>query len=102
MTARINGEVWSDGSLGAMNFTFPEVISLLSAEQPLHPGDVLGGGTVGRGCGLELDRWIRPGDLVELEVAGVGVLRNTVGVKRVVPPQVIDLTTAGTTSEEDS
>lgn len=85
MTARVNGEVWSDGNAGSMRFSFPEVISILSAEQPLQPGDVLGGGTVGRGCGLELDRWIQPGDVVELEMAGIGVLRNTVGVKRPAP-----------------
>jgi 2-keto-4-pentenoate hydratase/2-oxohepta-3-ene-1,7-dioic acid hydratase in catechol pathway len=79
MRARINGEVWSEGTLGAMRFSFPEVISHLSQEQTLHPGDVLGSGTVGRGCGLELDRWIRPGDVVELEVEGIGALRNRVG-----------------------
>ncbi|WP_098958029.1 fumarylacetoacetate hydrolase family protein [Pseudonocardia sp. N23] len=81
MQARINGETWSDGTIGAMRFTFAQVISTLSEYQPLHPGDVLGGGTVGRGCGLELDRWIAPGDVVELEVEGIGVLRNTVGQK---------------------
>jgi 2-keto-4-pentenoate hydratase/2-oxohepta-3-ene-1,7-dioic acid hydratase in catechol pathway len=79
MRARINGEVWSEGTLGAMRFSFPEVISHLSQEQTLHPGDILGSGTVGRGCGLELDRWIRPGDVVELEVDGIGALRNRVG-----------------------
>jgi 2-keto-4-pentenoate hydratase/2-oxohepta-3-ene-1,7-dioic acid hydratase in catechol pathway len=79
MRARINGEVWSEGTLGAMRFSFPEVISHLSQEQTLHPGDILGSGTVGRGCGLELDRWIRPGDVVELEVEGIGALRNRVG-----------------------
>jgi 2-keto-4-pentenoate hydratase/2-oxohepta-3-ene-1,7-dioic acid hydratase in catechol pathway len=79
MRARINGEVWSEGTLGAMRFSFPEVISHLSEEQTLHPGDVLGSGTVGRGCGLELDRWIQPGDVVELVVEGIGALRNRVG-----------------------
>ncbi len=79
MQARINGEVWSDATLGAMRFSFPEVIAHLSQEQPLQPGDVLGSGTVGRGCGLELDRWLRPGDVVELDVNGIGVLRNRVG-----------------------
>ncbi|MEV1290999.1 fumarylacetoacetate hydrolase family protein [Pseudonocardia sp. NPDC049635] len=84
MRARVNGEVWSEGTLGGMRFSFPEVISHLSQEQPLQPGDVLGSGTVARGCGLELDRWIRPGDTVELEVDGIGVLRNVVGPKN--PP----------------
>jgi 2-keto-4-pentenoate hydratase/2-oxohepta-3-ene-1,7-dioic acid hydratase in catechol pathway len=101
MVARVDGEDWSEGSLGSMRFSFPDVISLLSAEQPLHPGDVLGSGTVGRGCGLELDRWIRPGSVVELEVEGIGVLRNTVGAKLAAPPGVIDLAAAGTTSEEN-
>ena len=86
MTARVNGEVWSDGTLGAMRFSFPEVISHLSQEQTLHPGDVLGSGTVGRGCGLELDRWLAPGDVVELEAEGIGVLRNVVGPKHDPPP----------------
>jgi 2-keto-4-pentenoate hydratase/2-oxohepta-3-ene-1,7-dioic acid hydratase in catechol pathway len=81
MTARVNGEVWSQGSLGAMRFSFAEVIAHLSQEQTLQPGDVLGSGTVGRGCGLELDRWIAPGDVLELEVEGIGVLRNRVGVR---------------------
>ena len=87
MTARVNGEVWSEGTLGAMRFSFAAVISHLSQEQTLQPGDVLGSGTVGRGCGLELDRWIAPGDVVELEVEGIGVLRNTVGEKHPAPPE---------------
>jgi 2-keto-4-pentenoate hydratase/2-oxohepta-3-ene-1,7-dioic acid hydratase in catechol pathway len=49
-----------------------------STEEPLYPGDVLGSGTVGGGCGLELDRWLKAGDVVELEIEGLGVLRNRV------------------------
>ena len=78
MVARINGEVWSDGTLGAMRFSFPEVIAHLSAEQILQPGDVIASGTIARGCGLELDRWLQVGDVVELEVDGIGILRNTI------------------------
>jgi 2-keto-4-pentenoate hydratase/2-oxohepta-3-ene-1,7-dioic acid hydratase in catechol pathway len=92
MSARVNGEIWSEGTLGAMIFSFAEVISVLSTDQPLFPGDVFGSGTIGRGCGLELDRWLRPGDVVELEVSGIGVLRNTVGFRRAVGRQAIDLT----------
>ncbi|MEA2289217.1 MAG: hypothetical protein QOD55_1214 [Solirubrobacteraceae bacterium] len=88
MQARVNGEVWSDGTLGSMRFSFAEVISHLSQEQTLHPGDVLGSGTIGRGCGLELDRWIAPGDVVELEVEGIGVLRNVAGTRDAVPAGV--------------
>ena len=87
MAARVNGETWAEGGLGSMLYTFPEVIAHLSQEQPLLPGDVLGSGTVGRGCGLELDRWIEPGDVVELEVQGIGVLRNTVGQRPAVIPE---------------
>ncbi len=78
MRARVNGEEWSRGTVGAMRFTFPQVIARVSAAQELQPGDVLGSGTVGRGCGFELDRWLVPGDVVELEVDGIGVLRNRV------------------------
>jgi 2-keto-4-pentenoate hydratase/2-oxohepta-3-ene-1,7-dioic acid hydratase in catechol pathway len=78
MEARVNGETWSSGTVGAMQFGFDELIAHLSREQTLQPGDILGSGTVGRGCGLELDRWIRPGDLVELEASGIGVLSNRV------------------------
>jgi len=81
MAARVNGEVWAEGGLGSMLYSFPEVVAHLSQEQPLLPGDVLGSGTVGRGCGLELERWIAPGDVVELEVQGIGLLRNVVGAR---------------------
>jgi 2-keto-4-pentenoate hydratase/2-oxohepta-3-ene-1,7-dioic acid hydratase in catechol pathway len=95
MSARVNGETWSEGSLGAMVFSFAEAISTLSVDQPLQPGDVFGGGTIGRGCGLELDRWISPGDVVELEVEGIGVLRNRVGQQKKVPGYGIDLRRTG-------
>jgi 2-keto-4-pentenoate hydratase/2-oxohepta-3-ene-1,7-dioic acid hydratase in catechol pathway len=87
MAARVNGETWAEGGLGSMLYTFPQVIAHLSQEQPLLPGDLLGSGTVGRGCGLELDRWIEPGDVVELEVQGIGVLRNAVGERPTVIPE---------------
>lgn len=78
MQARINGEVWSSGTQGSMRFDFSQIIAHLSSEQTILPGDIIGSGTVGKGCGLELDRWIQPGDVVELEVKGIGVLRNRV------------------------
>lgn len=78
MKARINGEVWSDGTTRDMHFTFPQLISYLSKDDPLYPGEFIGSGTVGFGCGMELDKWIKPGDVVELEVEGIGILRNKV------------------------
>ncbi|MFC1916033.1 fumarylacetoacetate hydrolase family protein [Chloroflexota bacterium] len=78
MVARINGEVWSDGNSRDMHFQFPQLIAYLSKDDPVYPGEFIGSGTVGSGCGLELDRWLKPGDVVELEVAGIGILRNKV------------------------
>jgi 2-keto-4-pentenoate hydratase/2-oxohepta-3-ene-1,7-dioic acid hydratase in catechol pathway len=82
VTARVNGEVWSEGNTGEMYHTFPEILEYVSQHESIHPGDVLGTGTVGRGCGLELDRWLSPGDVVELEAEGIGTLRH-----RVVKPE---------------
>lgn len=78
LTARVNGEQWSEGGMGPMRFSFPEVLVYLAQAQELRPGDVIGSGTVGGGCGMEIDRWLADGDLVELEVSGIGVLRNRV------------------------
>jgi 2-keto-4-pentenoate hydratase/2-oxohepta-3-ene-1,7-dioic acid hydratase in catechol pathway len=78
MTARINGEVWSDGNTRDMHFKFPELIAYLSKDDPICPGEFIGSGTIGFGSGMELDKWIKPGDVVELEVEGIGILRNRV------------------------
>ena len=78
MRARINGEQWSDGNSRDMHYSFEETIAYISNEETLHPGEFIGSGTVGGGCGLEMDRWLKPGDVVELEVQGLGVLRNRV------------------------
>ncbi len=78
MTARVNGEVWSEGNSVAMHFSFEEIIAYISQDETLHPGEFIGSGTVPSGCGLELDRWLQPGDTVELEVPPLGVLRNRI------------------------
>lgn len=86
MVARVNGKEYSRGSFGDIYFTFAEMIARASADCMLHPGDVLGSGTVGTGCILELGAeyygWLQPGDTVELEVDRLGVLRNTVVDRR--------------------
>jgi 2-keto-4-pentenoate hydratase/2-oxohepta-3-ene-1,7-dioic acid hydratase in catechol pathway len=84
MTARVNGELWSDNNSGTAYWTWPQVVEFASMEETLYPGDFLGSGTVETGCGMELNRWIKPGDIVELEVEGIGILRNRVGEK---PPK---------------
>lgn len=78
MTARINGELWSEGNSGSIYWKFEHMIEFLTRDDEIVPGDVIGSGTVGTGCGLELDRWVKPGDVMELEIARVGVLRNRV------------------------
>jgi 2-keto-4-pentenoate hydratase/2-oxohepta-3-ene-1,7-dioic acid hydratase in catechol pathway len=78
VSARIDGEIWSDGSLGEMHHSFADIVEHVSQSEPIQPGDVLGSGTVGEGCGLELDRWLEPGDEIELEAEGIGTLRHRV------------------------
>ncbi len=78
MRAYVNGELWSEGNSGSSHYTFARMISYASRSRTLFPGDILGSGTVGSGCGLEQDRFLRPGDLVRLEIDGLGALENKV------------------------
>src|SRR5918911_811711 len=81
MVARVNGEERSRGNLGDMYWSWQALAEAPARNTELRPGDVLGSGTVGTGCILEHgdERWLQPGDEVELEVEGIGVLRNRVG-----------------------
>ncbi|MTD53864.1 fumarylacetoacetate hydrolase family protein [Amycolatopsis pithecellobii] len=85
MSASVNGEVWASGTTKNRQFSFAEVLAWASLDETVYPGEFFGLGTVGGGCGLELDRWIQPGDVVELAASGVGVLRNPVGERREAP-----------------
>ena len=76
MTAKVNGEEWSRDSSGTIMWSIAELVAWASAGEPLLAGTLLGSGTVGGGCGVELGRRLHPGDLVELEIEGIGVLRN--------------------------
>ncbi|MGA6826127.1 fumarylacetoacetate hydrolase family protein [Nitrospira sp. NS4] len=78
MTARVNGEEWSRGRFGTIHWSFPQMIAHVSCGEMIYPGDVFGSGTVGGGCGLELDRYLKPGDVVELEIQPIGLLRTKV------------------------
>jgi 2-keto-4-pentenoate hydratase/2-oxohepta-3-ene-1,7-dioic acid hydratase in catechol pathway len=78
MSARINGELWSDSNSKTIHWTFPQMIEFLTRDDTIYPGDILGSGTVRTGCGLELDRWVQRGDVIELEIEKLGVLRNRV------------------------
>jgi fumarylacetoacetate (FAA) hydrolase len=87
MVARVNGEERSRGELADMYHPWEAILAQAARNTRLRPGDVLGSGTVGSGCILELGdgRWLQPGDVVELEVEGIGTLRNTVGGPRTGP-----------------
>jgi fumarylacetoacetate (FAA) hydrolase len=83
MVARVNGEERSRGNLADMHFSWDDLVAHAGRNTELCAGDILGSGTVGTGCILELGdgRWLQPDDVVELEVEGIGVLRNRVGPK---------------------
>lgn len=80
MTARVNGEEWSRGTTADMYWSFEDLVEYISRSETLYPGEFLGSGTcsgaLGRGCGLEMGKFLQEGDVVELEVEGIGVLRN--------------------------
>lgn len=83
MTASVNGKEYSRGDSGSMYWTWPQILAHASRDTELRPGDLIGSGTVGTGCILELTPeavggWLQPGDLVELTIRHLGVLRNTV------------------------
>jgi 2-keto-4-pentenoate hydratase/2-oxohepta-3-ene-1,7-dioic acid hydratase in catechol pathway len=76
MLARVNDEEWSRGSTSTQTWSTEELVAYASRNEVVVPGQVIGTGTVGLGCGLELYRKLRPGDVVELEIEGIGTLRN--------------------------
>lgn len=78
MTARVNGDVWCNNSSSTMGHRFEDVIAELSNGLTLHPGEVIGSGTVGGGCGIEQMRFLNVGDVVELEIERIGTLRNRI------------------------
>ena len=81
MTVRVNGEVWGEDTSAHMHHTFADMIAYASQSQTLYPGDVFGSGTAARGPGLEQDRWLKEGDIVEMDIEGIGLLRNRIGKK---------------------
>jgi 2-keto-4-pentenoate hydratase/2-oxohepta-3-ene-1,7-dioic acid hydratase in catechol pathway len=76
MIARVNGEEWGRGNTRDMLWRFEDLIAHISRSETLYAGEFLGSGTVGNGCGLEQLRYLKPNDVVELEVEGIGVLRS--------------------------
>ena len=78
MVVRINGQEVSRNSSRERLWTFEDAIVHVSAGETIHPGEVFGSGTVGGGSGLERWDFLKPGDVIELEVEGIGTLRNRV------------------------
>jgi len=78
MDALINGERWGGGNSNLMHHSFADMIAHVSQSETLYPGEVLGSGTVGTGCGLELGMRLSPGDTIELTIEKIGTLTNTI------------------------
>src|ERR1043165_8086803 len=90
MKCFVNGKQVSEGNMGDMDWTFAEIIERCAYGVDILPGDVIGSGTVGTGCFLELNgtgllndpnfkpQWLQPDDLVEMEIDGLGRLSNTI------------------------
>lgn len=82
MLARVDGKEISRGNFNQIYYSFPQMIAHASRNVRLRPGDVMGSGTVGTGCLLELGTqvhpWFQRGETIELEIDGIGVLRNTI------------------------
>lgn len=82
MKATVNGKQLSKGNLKDIYYSFAQMIERASKGVTLYPGEVIGSGTVGTGCllelGTEVHRWLEPGDEVELSIDGLGTLKNTV------------------------
>ncbi len=78
MIVRVNGEERSNGCSSTMPWSFEQLIAHVSQAETLYPGEILGSGTVGNGCGLELMQFLNDGDHIEIEIPAIGVLSNTV------------------------
>ena len=76
MRARVNGETWFETAGARMHWTFPQMIAYVSRGENVFPRDVYGSGTAYGGCGLDQDRWLPRGAIVELEIDGLGTLRT--------------------------
>ncbi|HEY5982332.1 MAG TPA: fumarylacetoacetate hydrolase family protein, partial [Anaerolineales bacterium] len=85
MRAKVNGREMSKGNFKDIYWSFGDILARASQSVTLMPGDVIGSGTVGTGCLLEITKakgpWLKAGDVVELEIEGIGILRNTIGQK---------------------
>jgi 2-keto-4-pentenoate hydratase/2-oxohepta-3-ene-1,7-dioic acid hydratase in catechol pathway len=79
MSCRVNGEEWGRGRSSTIHWKWADMLVHVSRSEDVYPGDVYGSGTPGGCCGLDLGRFLEPGDVVDLEIERIGVLRNTIG-----------------------
>jgi 2-keto-4-pentenoate hydratase/2-oxohepta-3-ene-1,7-dioic acid hydratase in catechol pathway len=79
MICRVNGEEWGRSRSSKARWKWVDMIAHVSRDEEIFPGDVYGSGTPGGCCGLDLGRELAPGDVVELEIEKIGMLRNTIG-----------------------
>jgi 2-keto-4-pentenoate hydratase/2-oxohepta-3-ene-1,7-dioic acid hydratase in catechol pathway len=82
LAVRVNGEEWSRSNGIQPYWNFSVMLSHASQNETMLPGDLLGSGTYFKGCGLDQDRWIKPGDELELDAGPLGVLKNKVGAPK--------------------
>ena len=75
---RVNGDEWARTTTAGMLHSYEQILAFISRNETLHPGEIIAGGTVGGCCGLEMGRFLPDGATIELDVGGIGVLRNKV------------------------
>ncbi|NDJ11847.1 MAG: fumarylacetoacetate hydrolase family protein, partial [Acidobacteriia bacterium] len=78
MLARVNGEVWTDSTSAGRQFSFEDLIAYVSRSETIQIGELWGSGTTTGGSGLELGKWLKAGDHIELEIEGIGILANNI------------------------
>ncbi len=81
-SVRVDGEIWCEGTTAGATHDVGAMLAHASAGERLDVGDIVSTGTMPGCCGLELDRWIQPGQTVELAIEGVGTLTNRIGARR--------------------
>ena len=78
MEVSVNGKRWGGGNSSQMHHDFGRIIEHISASETLYPGEVIGSGTVGTGCGLEIGKQLQPGDQFDLTIEKIGTLSNRI------------------------
>jgi fumarylacetoacetate (FAA) hydrolase len=86
LTVRVNDKVWGEGNIRDLYFSWARILAHASEDCTLHPGDIIGSGTCGSGCILELrfsrgkdaHPWLKPGDVVEISAPGLGTLTSPI------------------------